>query len=201
MIWIFVIIISAAVILVIFLKKLPQIKSVNFGFLKNVFKKSEERPTIDRKREIVQKKREEPINLPFFGKSKSEENLFDEADMLFKHGNFDEAEKLYIKIAAINPKNVKVYNRLGVIYMERKNFRDAKEAFLMAVRLDRKKASRHYNLATAYEEMREYRNAIESLEEAIKLDKNNAKYKTYLEKLNERVDYRYKEMKRTETDE
>lgn len=200
MIWIILIVVSITVILVIFLRKMPKLRSINLGSFGEKIAHVRPRNFFESHKK-EEKKKNDVSGINFFNKSNSEENLFDEADMLFKHGNIDEAEKLYIKIAALNPKNLKVYNRLGVIYMEKKNFKDAKEAFLMGVRLDRKKASRHFNLATAYEELREYRNAMESLEEAIKLDKTNEKYKNYLENLKDKVDYRYKEMKRTETDE
>lgn len=106
--------------------------------------------------------------------------LLEEADRLFKKGDLAEAEKLYIQSASQDPRNPKIYNRLGAIYLEQKNFQDAKDAFQEAIRLDGKKASQYFNLSMAYLELKEYRNAIETLEKAVDLDKKNIKYRQAL---------------------
>lgn len=124
--------------------------------------------------------------------------MFGEADKLFKDGKYDEAEKIYLKIATKDPKNIKVYNMLGAIYMERKNFTDAKEAFLAALGIDDMKSSTHYNYARACIELREFRNAKESLEKAIKLDKENEKYKKALQEVKRKMNIRFKELNRFE---
>lgn len=207
MIYTILILVSLCILIAVFIRKMPDIVKIEFpkwgntNLIKkntapsksfNFFEKFEKKET--KKENIVKPSK----SFNFFTSNANENVLFDEADMFFKHNNIAEAEKLYLKIASINPKNIKVYNRLGVIYMQKKEFSDAKEAFLMAVRLDPKKASRHYNLATSYDELREYRNAQESLEKALKIDSDNKKYQKYFEELKEKVDYRYKEMKRKE---
>lgn len=202
MIWQIIIIVSAVVLIFILAKKMPTIIKLNypkFDLPKINFPKisKDKMPVVDMAQKNVEKPRVNKVNNSFniFNKPNREDVLFDEADKLFKAGKLEEAERSYLKIATANPQNVKVYNRLGIIYMEKKNFRDAKEAFIEAIRLDPKKASRHYNLAMAQVELREYRNAVESLQHALSLD-NNARYKKLLFDLKNKIKYRYKEMKR-----
>lgn len=191
-----------AIFILIYLKKTPQIKNISFDFLEN--KKSQFKNNfkkIDHKEQKIDKKDKKFNNLLFFSNDKNankEYILFENAEQFFIDKNYIEAEKIYIKIASINPKNLKVYNRLGVIYMENKNFKDAKESFGLAVKLDPKKASRHYNYALACLELKEYRNAIDSIRTAIKLDNKNSKYKIVLTELKNKLNYRYEEAKRKE---
>lgn len=155
------------VILTILFRKLPNVIS-----FKNLFKS---KPLQLNNNESMKTGLKQ--NFSFFPKSEDTQKLFTISDQLFNEEKFSEAEKIYLKIAASNPKNIKVYNRLGVIYLEQKNHKDAQAAFLQAIKLDPKKASRHFNYAIASIELKEYRNAIEALEKAVKLDKKSQKYK------------------------
>lgn len=103
-------------------------------------------------------------------------NLPDQAEFYFNRKDFARAEEIYIKLASINPEDYKIYNRLGIIYLEQKNFSDAKDAFNATIKLGGPKASRYYNLALAYLGLQEYRNALEAIEKAVELEKNNQKY-------------------------
>ena len=102
------------------------------------------------------------------------------ADEYFEKGDFGSAERFYVKSASHNPDNPKIYNRLGIIYLEQKNFRDAKDAFYEALKHDKKKASRHVNYGLACLNLRNYDEAIKSLETAVKLEPKNEKYNTLL---------------------
>jgi len=108
--------------------------------------------------------------------------LVAQADDAYERKDFEKAEELYIKIAASEPNNAKVYNRLGAIYLEQENFYDAKDAFLLAQKLEPDIASRHVNLAMAYMGLKDYFKAEQSLKNAIKLDANNSKYQKLLER-------------------
>lgn len=214
MIWQIIIIVCAAGLIFILAKKMPAILKLDFpkvNSLKiNIPKMTMPKinfPKIPRKDKIVKENKPvaeiKPIttknanNFKIFNLPNRDDALFDEAEQLFRAGKLNEAEKNYLKVATANPQNVKVYNRLGVIYMEKKNYRDAKDAFVEAIRLDPKKASRHYNLAMVQVELREYRNAVESLQHALALD-DNPRYKKLLGELKNKIKYRYEEMKRTE---
>jgi len=104
------------------------------------------------------------------------------ADDAFDSKNFTLAENLYVKAAANDPDNVKIYSRLGAIYLEQKDFYDAKEAFLQAVKLDPQNGSRHINLGLAYIGLKDFFKASESFDNALKIDPKNKKYQSLLEK-------------------
>lgn len=106
----------------------------------------------------------------------SNKSNFEKGDMYFDKGEYKEAEKYYIKAAAENPDNPKIYNRLGIIYLELKNFRDAKDAFGELLKFDDKKASRQINFGLACLNLKNYDEAISAFEKAIKLDPKNKKY-------------------------
>jgi Flp pilus assembly protein TadD len=105
-----------------------------------------------------------------------------QADDAFESKDFDKAEDLYIKIAAQEPNNPKVYNRLGAIYLEQENFYDAKDAFLLAQKLEPNIASRYINLGMAYMGLKDYFKATEAFKNAVKLEPQNSKYEKYLER-------------------
>jgi len=108
---------------------------------------------------------------------------YDEGESLFKSGKLDEAERFFLTAATRNPKDSKVYARLGLIYLQKKNYTDAVEALKVAVKLDRFNPSRHYNLALAYEGKRDNQRAIATIREAISLDPVSPKYRALLEQL------------------
>ncbi len=197
MIYIIIFILCIAGILVIFLRKMPNLKKFDFFKIKNEAKKNvEESRKVEESKNI--KKANFGNNFQFLQKKDEQADLFSEAEKLFGDKKYSQAEKILVRLIASDPQNVKYYNRLGVIYMEEKNFLDAKNAFGEAVSLDPKKAARHYNFAMACAELGELRNAIESLKETTRLDKKNKKYDKALKDLEYKVRYRYKEMKRVD---
>lgn len=105
--------------------------------------------------------------------------ILQEADLYFQKGDYDKAEKLYIKAAAKDPRNGKIYNKLGAIYIEQKNFADAKEAFGEALKYE-KKASRYYNYGMACMECKDYPGAFSALSRAVNMEESNKKYQEAL---------------------
>ena len=108
---------------------------------------------------------------------------FEEGEQLYKAGKFDEAEQFFVKSAANNPSDPKVYARLGLLYLQTKNYSDAIEALKVAVKLDKYNPSRHYNLALAYYGNKDGQKAISAVREAITLDPVTQKYRALLEQL------------------
>jgi tetratricopeptide (TPR) repeat protein len=108
---------------------------------------------------------------------------FEEGDNLLKSGKFPEAEKFFLMAATRNPKDGRVYAKLGLVYLKMKNYADAIDALKMATKLDRYTASRHYNLALAYWGNKDSQRAIASIREAISLDPVTQKYRQFLEEL------------------
>lgn len=108
---------------------------------------------------------------------------FEEAENKYKQGDYEAAERLYLKAASTHPDDPKVYAKLGRLYLEQKNFSDAIEALKLAAKLDKHNPSRHYNLALAYYGNKDIRKAIASVREAIGLDPITPKYRALLEQL------------------
>lgn len=108
---------------------------------------------------------------------------FEEGEILFKAGKLEEAERYFIKAAANNPGDSKIYARLGLLYLQTKNYSDAIESLKVAVKLDKYNPSRHYNLALAYWGNKDVQKAIASVREAITLDPVTPKYRQLLEQL------------------
>jgi len=114
---------------------------------------------------------------------KMEEENFSKAEDLFKKKQYISAEKWYIEAVKKNPKNPKIFSRLGVIYLEQKNFADAIESLKEAIRLDPDSASAHFNLSYALNAEGDNKGAIESAKKAARIDSNNEKYKKWLDNL------------------
>lgn len=113
--------------------------------------------------------------------------LSDKAESSFANGDYLNAEKAYIELASYNPEDYKLYNRLGIIYLEQRNYSDAKEAFEVTIKLGGTKAGRYYNLALACVGLQEFRNAKEAIDQALELDKENQKYLDMKFDLNKRL--------------
>lgn len=105
------------------------------------------------------------------------------ADDLFRKRQFISAEKWYLEAARNNPKNAKIYSRLGVIYIERKNFKDAVEALNEAVKLDDRIASRFFNLSFAFNALGDKKLALQHAKKAMRLETANKKYRKWFDEL------------------
>jgi tetratricopeptide (TPR) repeat protein len=106
----------------------------------------------------------------------SDEAFLREGDDYLKSSKLKEAERAYLRGVAKNPKNPRLYNRLGAIYLKQRNYRDAVEAFEAARDFDGTKASRHYNVALAAWQLGNLSKARDAIKQAILLDPQSAKY-------------------------
>lgn len=123
-----------------------------------------------------------PIAAPTLTKNKGRD-VFQEAEDAFAIKDYRKAERLYLKLATEDPRNAKVYGRLGVIYLEQKNYDDARDALQVAIKLEPNIASRHFNLALTYLELGSHAKAIAAMESALKYDPSNRKYRKMLDEI------------------
>jgi cytochrome c-type biogenesis protein CcmH/NrfG len=105
-----------------------------------------------------------------------------QADDAFEAKDFNKAESFYIKVAAAEPDNAKVYSRLGTIYLEQKNYYDAKDAFLQAIKLEPSNIFLEINLGTAYFNLKDFFKASQAFMKAVQEDPKNKKYRELYEK-------------------
>jgi len=65
----------------------------------------------------------------------SVESLFLKAEQLLKEEKLEDVENIYIKIIALDSKNIKAFRGLGKLYFEKKNYEEGKQTFLHAIKL------------------------------------------------------------------
>ena len=104
-----------------------------------------------------------------------------EAEDLFAIKDYRRAERLYLKLATTDPKNAKIYSRLGIIYLEQKSYEDAREALQQAIKYEPSVPARHYNLALTYLHLGSKAKAIQAMETTLKYDPSNRKYRKMLD--------------------
>ncbi|TSC92284.1 MAG: hypothetical protein CEN91_497 [Candidatus Berkelbacteria bacterium Licking1014_85] len=121
-------------------------------------------------------------------KNKVDEDLsLEKADDLLKRGSVLLAQEIYLKLLDIEPENPKLHNRLGIIYLEQKDFNKAKDFFLSSLSSGENIPARQYNLALAYIGLNEYTLAQEVLKKALNADPSNQKYTDLLEEVRDKV--------------
>lgn len=115
--------------------------------------------------------------------SEAKEENFAKAEDLFKKKQYISAEKWYIEAVKKDPKNARIFSRLGVIYLEQRNFADAIESLKEALRLDPDLATAYFNLSYALNLEGDKKGAIENAKKALRIDADNTKYKKWFESL------------------
>jgi len=108
------------------------------------------------------------------------------AEELFRKKQYISAEKWYLEAIKVDPRNDKIYSRLGIIYINQKNYSDAREALEEAIKINPGVASRHFNLSFVYNEEGEKREALNSAKKALRYDPNNKKYRHWADELRSR---------------
>lgn len=185
------IVISAAVIFVILARRLPDTGMENmeenyrkFNRPKFLFKESKFWLFITNIPKRVKKPnfKLNPIITPLPPKE-SVEDLIRESDSFMEAGDLRSAEKLYLRAVSKTPNNPKLYNRLGIIYLQQKNYADARDSFLVTLKFDDRIASRHYNLGLVYIGLGNNEKAKVSLKRAIELDPTKEKYQNTLKEI------------------
>lgn len=130
--------------------------------------------------ETVREPEETPVKLSL--DTKNSESM-EKAEDLFKKGRYISAEKWFIEAAKENPKDARIYSRLGIIYLQQKNFSDAQEALKESIKIDESVASRFFNLSYACWCQSKFKEASNHARRALRLEPENSKYKAWLEKL------------------
>lgn len=98
------------------------------------------------------------------------DDLIVKADELIDAKEYDQAEKVLIGAVEIEPTNDKVYNKLGILYIEQENYSDAKEAFKTALRYEKNNDLTYNNLGLALFNQGRYNEAIEAYQKSIQLN-------------------------------
>lgn len=106
--------------------------------------------------------------------------LLREADELRDRGELEEAERKYVSVVALDPKNVDAYENLGNLYLEMKKYPEAREALQFLLKFRPNDASVRTSMgevALAEEKLDE---AVGHFRRAVDLRPGNPKYLDFL---------------------
>lgn len=117
---------------------------------------------------------------------KTQDPLMEKAEELFFKKQYISAEKWYLEVIKKDPRNPKIYSRLGLIYINQKNYKDAIASLEEANKIEPTVASRYFNLSFAHNEEGDRKEALDSARKAIRLDPKNSKYKKWFDELKSR---------------
>ena len=99
------------------------------------------------------------------------EDMLLKADMAQRKGSYDIAEKHLIKAATIEPKNPKVYSKIGILYLEQgENWEEAEQSFRQAQKYDPDNGFIHNNLGLVLYHQDKFSAAKKEFEKAVSVD-------------------------------
>ena len=98
------------------------------------------------------------------------EEILKQGETHFSQGNFDEAEKCFIKLLDKNPKDAEVLNNLGVVSHFRGNFQEAESYLLKALAAKEDYIDALQNLADLYQSAKRWKEAAAQLEKYITIE-------------------------------
>lgn len=99
------------------------------------------------------------------------ELLLARAETAKRNNNFVEAEKMLVKAAAKEPRNARVYAKLGLLYLEQgENWKEAEESFQQALKFDPNNGFIHNNLGLVLYSQDRFAAAAKEFEIACHLD-------------------------------
>lgn len=116
------------------------------------------------------------------------ETLLSEAEELVKAERLEMAEKKYIEIIGLDPRNFNAFKELGELYYQLELWNEAKQTLEHALHLrrpssgdqpsskDLELAQLHFILANVYEGAGELNKAVMALKKALKIEENNPRY-------------------------
>ncbi|MCX6800402.1 MAG: hypothetical protein NT091_04635 [Candidatus Falkowbacteria bacterium] len=102
--------------------------------------------------------------------------LFNEADVLFKKGDFNESEKRLINIIEVDHKNIEAFTALSQIYFEKKNYEEAKETLKHVIKLGGENDEIYFDIAWIAKTMGDNESWLENINKAITINGNNPRY-------------------------
>lgn len=109
----------------------------------------------------------------FIGQEKKLESLEKEAGDLLAIDEFAAAEKKYIDMISLDPKNINAYRGLGNLYIAQKNYTDAKQTFEHVLKLNKLDDEAYAGLGKIAEETGDFQTAKEDFIKSIDI-KNTA---------------------------
>lgn len=129
---------------------------------------------------IFAKVRQAGMSLPkprlhFFKSPDSAAFYLEQAQSHLNEENFADAERQFIKVIELDPKNEQAYAGLGKLYLQQKKFGDAAETYKFLIKHHPENDSYWANLGQVNFGLKLYDAAVEAYEKAIELAPENAR--------------------------
>ncbi|HRY60491.1 MAG TPA: tetratricopeptide repeat protein [Patescibacteria group bacterium] len=177
---IIILLIALAVIFIIIARKFPAVS----GELKNIPEGSENGDGMIQQmnkfeaseEDYFNKKRKTGKKMLSIRKEKTSKDeasmdlLIEKADKFMEKKEYGEAERVLIGGLEIDPTNSKIYNKLGIIYLEQGVYSDAKESFKIALKYDKHNDLTYNNLGLSLFNQGRYVEAIDAYQKSIQLN-------------------------------
>jgi len=97
---------------------------------------------------------------------------FNAAEFQLRKGNWEEAEKAYVRGLALDPENSEAWTRLGSLLMKKGNLKEAEDALRVATKHAYKNTTAWYLLGVCLQELNKWDEALLVLKTASSLDQN-----------------------------
>lgn len=112
------------------------------------------------------------------------ENLLDEARKLVDGGKSKDAEKKFLEVIKLDPKNIEAYRGLGDLYINQKQYAEAKEIYNFLIKLNsvsvNRKSDYYFNLALVNKLEGANGEAYNYALQALELVPNNPRYLDFI---------------------
>jgi len=102
--------------------------------------------------------------------NEKESDFLEKGQEQLNDGKLDLAEKTFISLVKINPREARPYHFLGIIYLRQDEYRGAVEVLKKATELDQLNDTAFNNLGLAYYNLKKYSEAIEAFQKSIQLN-------------------------------
>lgn len=105
------------------------------------------------------------------------------ADLLFAAGELDRAETMYLQAARINESDTDIFNKLGLIYINKGDIQGAMRSLTVAIANDPGNVDAHFNLGNLALSRREIQVAANFYRKVLSLDPNHKAAQTQLSQI------------------
>ena len=97
-------------------------------------------------------------------------HLMNQAKDSLKNEQFSFAEKVLIRVATLDPKNLETYRLLGDLYLRQQNYKDAISSYKVALRYQPKDAQILHNLGLCYYQENQYKRSIKYFKKSVRYE-------------------------------
>ena len=153
-----------------FFKIIKNFSQRKFQDIQGKMKKWEEKYKTSAKKEVLVTKEE------FEDLEKKNNFLLKEAEDFISRENYSEAEKKYLEILSLDPKNTKAFYGLGNLYFLQKEYDEARQTYEHILKLNNSDSLAFFELAEVFYTIKNYEEATFYMEKALEFEPNNPKY-------------------------